>query len=139
MSDFDIFPDSERLATDILVAADFSPFTVDVGTELPAEPVYPSIVISRVGGFPTQRRRLDHPNIQLDVWAETKAAAHDVAQIARVRLHQAEGKVWRDDTTHLPYAVLTGVEDALGLAWQFDTINNTPRYVLAVYFTVHVP
>lgn len=137
---FNIFPDAEQLAIEILYASVSDaggPFEsylpVDVGTELPSEPTYPAIVVSRVGGVPTERHRLDHANIQFDVWADTKPAAHDVAQIARAVLHRAEGKIFST-----PSCVLTGVEDAFGLAWQFDTVSNQPRYTFAVYLTLHV-
>lgn len=145
--EWNVFPDSERLATDILVAAvsggDYDSLSLvndlDVGVVLPPNPTYPAIVVARIGGIPRERHRLDHPNLQFDVWGNTKAEAHDVAQVSRRALHAAEGQVWRDETTHVAYAVLTGVEDALGLSWQFDTVSNQPRYTFAVYFTVHVP
>lgn len=140
MAEWDVFPDAEQVAVVILNAASFTPYTVECGTELQSGTTYPAIVATRVGGVPRERHRLDRPNVQLDVWADTKAAAHDVAQMARTHLHSAEGKVWGIGSGPVvPIAVVTGVEDSLGLSWQFDTISNKPRYVLGVYLTMHKP
>jgi hypothetical protein len=139
MSDFEVFPDSEYLAVQVLKAEEgsgklFGNPGPRIGTKLPTEPDWTKgvIQVQRVGGIPTERRRLDHANIQVDVWHENKADAHDIAQIARAVLHRGEGKKYST-----PAAVLTGVEDALGMHWQFDQINLKPRYTFAVYFTVH--
>ena len=138
MVDFAVLPDSEYLAVrilkDALTAGSFQSYTPRIGTKIPASPDFTKgvLTVQRVGGMPTQRRWLDHANIQVDVWHDNKADAHNIAQLARVVLHQAEGKKY---TT--PACVLTGVEDALGLAWQFDSLNLKARYTLRVYFTVH--
>ena len=139
-TDFAVFPDAEYLAVRILkddATGVFSPFTPRIGTKLPADPdwVHGVVQVQRVGGVPTQRRWLDHPNIQVDVWAETKADAHDIAQRARVCLFRAEGKIIYKDVTRL--AVITGVDDALGMHWEFDPLSLKPRYTFAVYFTDH--
>lgn len=139
MTDFAVLPDSEYLAVKILKAEIgagklFGTPGPRIGTRLPAEPDFSKgvIQVQRIGGIPTQRRWLDHANIQIDVWHDMKADAHDMAQLARVILHKGEGKQYAT-----PAAVLTGVEDALGLAWQFDSLNLKPRYTLGVYLTVH--
>jgi len=137
MTDFRVFPDSEYLAIQILkadVSGAFGSYTPRIDTKLPADPDWTKgvVQVQRVGGVPKQRRALDHANMQIDVWHETKKDAHNIAQLARVILHRAEGKVY---TT--PVAVLTGVEDSLGLAWRFDTLNLKPRYMFGVYLSVH--
>jgi len=137
MTDFQLFPDAEYLAIRILkldTAGSFGSYTPRIGSKLPSDPDWDEgvVTVQRLGGVPTNRRGLDHPNMQIDVWHENKADAHDIAQRARRALFQGEGKVY---TT--PRAVLTGVEDSLGLAWRFDSINLKPRYLFGVYLSVH--
>jgi hypothetical protein len=138
MSDFDLFPDSEYLAVQILKAAvsagQFASHTPRIGTRIPASPDFSKgvLTVQRIGGVPTQRRRLDHPCIQVDVWHDVKKDAHNIAQLARVALFKGEGKVYTK-----PPAFVTGVEDAQGVQWLFDSINLKPRYTFRIYLSVH--
>lgn len=140
MADYDIFPDAEYLAIRILkdaVTADaFDPFTPRIDTKLPTSPVWDQglILVSRIGGFSVERHRLDKPNLQVDVWADTKKTTQDLMQRARVELHRGEGKSYVT-----PPSVLTAVDDSLGPQYTFDSLNLQHRYVFGVYFTVHAP
>ena len=141
-TDFAIFPSAEKLAVHILKdARDIDHIFDDIGVsphiavKAPVSPDYLQgvIKVARVGGRPTDRRWLDHPDIQLDTWAETKQLAHDISQRARVALMRAEGKTYTN-----PDCVVTGTEDGVGLAWDFDPVNLKPRYTVSVYMSIHL-
>src|SRR4051812_22944304 len=129
------FPDSELLATTILNAASFGSYTIAdgmIGNRLPDTPTYPVIVVRRVGGVPSDRHRVDNPEIQANVWGDTKKAAQDVAALARAALFTAEGRLFSlADGTRV---FLSGVEDSIGLSDLFDPLNKIPHYVFSVRF-----
>lgn len=126
MTAFRTFPDAEAMATAILRAADP---TIPVFTELPYNAEVPFRAVRRIGGTPQVRRALDTADIQVDVWHETKAEAHDAAVAARVALMEAEG-------TTVTYGdgsgFVSGVDDATGLAWLPDPDNGRERYTFTV-------
>lgn len=137
--DYAIFPAVEKLAVNILKAARdtdniFSPLTPHIGTKIPSSPDWSNgvVTVGRVGGVPTERHWLDHPNVQFDVWADEKADAHDIAQRVRVSLLRAEGTKYTN-----PVCFVTGTEDGIGISWAFDTFNLKPRYTGSVYLTLH--
>jgi hypothetical protein len=75
-----LFGDSEAAVCDILRAA----LDVAVSPDLVGfEPGTRWVRVTRTGGVPTLWMQLDNPTIQLDIYAETKAAAHDLATAAR--------------------------------------------------------
>lgn len=139
MATFEEFPDSEALAIAILLEGDFGDFSPHIGHKLPADAFTSTgtdqvITVTRTGGLPTERHRIDHPNLDISVWATNKGDARTIAGIARVTLHKAEET--QVFTTPVS-AVITAVEDSLGLQYMFDALNLRPRYVFAVNFTVH--
>jgi hypothetical protein len=123
------FPDAEHVATRWLNSSTIgAPASTDLlGWHAPE----PRIVITRVGGTPTLAIRIDRPRLDVDVYAPTKADAHDLAQAARVRLHELPTGDHRDLG-----AVVCNVVDELGLQWLPDPDTNTPRYVLTLAVTV---
>lgn len=144
MSDFEVFPDAELLAVNILRAGDFATYaTPHIDVRFPDDAFYPGdsvgnfvgptaiVQVQRIGGIPTERHRWDHPNLQFDVWALMKSDAHNLAQLARVVLLNAQEKVHDD-----PPSFLSAVDDSLGIHWEFDQLNLRPRYRFGVYFTV---
>lgn len=124
--EFDTFPDSEAIASKILRDAGIC--SGRVYSSIPKKGVvWPLAVVKRVGGTPTDRRALDTPRIQVDIWGENKAQARDEAEAARVALHSAEGTTF----TELAGRV-TGVEDDLGLQFLPDPETARDRYFFAV-------
>lgn len=135
---FDVFPDSELLATTILAEGDWGALTQPhIGTAIPDGANFDIgvVVVARSGGQPRERHRIDRPRIQVDVLASQKAHAALLVQQARYILMSAEG--FHYDLASGPDAFLSGVDDELGVIWIFDPISLQPRYTLSVRFTVH--
>ena len=137
MANFVALPDLEAVASVALRTAAISGLA-GVHSSIPAKnPIYPLIVVQRVGGTPAVRQYLDRARIQVDVWggirkdgsAVTKSDILDIAQEARVVLLDMEGQ-----SIHEPVDVfVTAVEDALGLSWSPDPTSGRDRYVFAMW------
>lgn len=129
MTDYDAFPDAEALVGDVLRAASL---VVDtrVYSSIPKSPTFPLITLQRIGGTPVERHRLDQPRIQIDVWGTSKSEAHDIAQAARVAIHEMEGQTFAT-------AYVSGVDDAFGLTWFPDPPTARDRYIFGVALTLH--
>lgn len=90
------------------------------------------VVITRIGGVPSLAVRIDNPRLDVDVYAEDKGAAHDLAQVTRAALHDLpEG-----EHTALG-AVVANVTDDTGLQWLPDPGTNAARYSFTVRLAVH--
>lgn len=129
MTDYEVFPDAEKLVGDALRAASLTVGS-RVYSSIPKTPTFPLITIQRTGGTPVERHRLDQARIQVDVWGESKSQAHDIAQAARVAIHRMEGSTPTG-------AVIGGVDDILGLAWSPDPVTHRDRYIFGVSITLH--
>jgi hypothetical protein len=101
-----------------------------VSTELPASPVFPLLRVSRIGGTPAVPRRLDAAHLQIEAWATTKATARNVAATAHAAL-------WAAGNATNNGAVITGVDDTLGLSWLPDPVTGRPRYIFGVAVYIH--
>lgn len=136
MTSVDILPDAELITIDYLLAQPSMTATVGsrVATSSPSNPVYPYLVVERIGGVPLIAARLDNARLQVSAWGATRKSAHDTAQLARSLLHRMR------NYQH-PAGVVAGVEDDLGLAWLPDTARTpaTPRFVFAVRVGARVP
>lgn len=124
------FPDSEYIAVRWLNASPLidAPARTDlVGWTAGQQ----RLVIARLGGVPSLPYRIDNPRLDIGAWAETKAAAHDLAQLARSVLHDLPN----GDHTDLG-AVVAHVRDEVGLQWLPDPDTNTPRYIFVLSLTV---
>lgn len=126
-----LLPDAELLAVNALRAnADLAALVgTRVYTAVPADPSFPLVRVSRIGGIPTIPQHLDVARLQVDAWGTTKHQARTVAATAQAALHAATG-------THAQ-GVLTGVDDDLGLSWQPDPETDQPRYVFGVALYIH--
>lgn len=126
-------PDIEAAIAAHLRTAAITGLGERVYSELPATPVYPLATIARIGGIPAVRQRLDAPNIQIDVWADTKDQAFDLAAICRAEILALEG-----ETLILPsFVFVTGVDDALGMVWLPDDLTGRARYLFAMTIYAH--
>ncbi|MGH2651414.1 MAG: hypothetical protein ACRDHK_09430 [Actinomycetota bacterium] len=132
MPRFEVFPDAEAVASVALRAASITDLEVRVYSSIPKDPTYPLAIVQRLGGNPAERHHLDGPRIQVEVYAESKSQAHDVAALARVALFELEGTAVSD-----PDAYVTGVEDAVALQWLPDPATDKDRYVFSVYLYLH--
>ncbi len=124
MPRFLAFPDAEAAVGTALRAAGIAGGRVH--SSLPSNPVKPFLIVKRLPiGRPAIAQVLDAPYIQYEAWGNTKSEAHDLAQAARVAIHELQG------TTSYG-AFITGVEDELGPGWLPDPVTDTDRYIGAV-------
>lgn len=115
-----VLPDAELLTVLWLQQVDeIVELAAGVFTEIPAEPTLPLVRVLRIGGGSAFRQWFDVPRIQVDVWADDKQAAHDLARVVQAALHDMIGV--HDD------AVVTAVDDGV-FHW-----NPDPEYRWAGY------
>lgn len=127
-----VLPDVEKICIDFLVglAELDGHFNDRIHTELPAKPVYPLGLLSRIpGSAPVVRKHLDVARIQGEGWGNTKVEARLTAAMLQAALHELPGL--RDLGT------VTAVEDSLGLGWLPDPVTEKPRYVFEVLVYAH--
>jgi hypothetical protein len=124
-----VFPDSEAVAVQWLRAA----VGVVVATDLNGwQAGQARVVVTRIGGVPSIAYRVDNPRLDVDCYGPDKAAAHDLAQLARARLHELP----TGDHTALG-AVVAHVRDDVGLQFIPDPDTRAPRYLFTVALAVH--
>lgn len=118
-------PDAERLVADHLRAA--SAVTAIVGsrvsTELPPQPTFPAVTLTRTGGVPSVPGYLDGPRLELAAWGTTKAQAQTLARAVEAAMLALVG-------THTLGVVTLVIESGEGLRWDpDDTFDpDQPRY-----------
>jgi len=124
------FPDSEHIAVRWLTAD--ATLTAPATTNLTGwRAGQRRIIVTRIGGVPQIPYRVDVPRLDVDVYADKKETAHDLAQAARARLHELPN----GDHTDLG-AVVCDVRDEGGLQWLPDPDTNAPRYLFTVALVV---
>lgn len=133
MIDFQAFPDLEALVSEVLREE----LPSRVYSSIPADPVYPLMTVKRIGGLPAVAPRLDRSRLQIDVWGNNKSEARDLADSARVKVHQMEGQTYRVADGDVVDAVVTAVEDILGLTWLPDEATARDRYIFGVDVYAH--
>ena len=130
----DVLPNVPKLAVDWLLTQVTLTSLVGqrVSTRSPASVVYPYVTLQRIGGIPAVPQRLDSARLQVDCWADTEGSASRVARVCRAALHAMEGYTTAD-------AIVTGIEDDLGLSWLPDTTRTppTPRFIFGCVATAH--
>ena len=131
---FDVFPDAEAAASIILRNANISGGRVY--SSIPATPTFPLIVVERVGGIPAVRQRLDRARVQISTWGNSKSETRLIAMQARAALLTAEGTTVVISTGN---AVITGVDDDLGLFWSPDSATDRDRHIFGVEIFLHAP
>lgn len=82
--------------------------------------------VVRTGGVPTLWMRIDNPNVRVEAYAESKAAALDLARSAFDAVHKARGYTGHG-------LLLYDVAEETGLAWEPDDQDpTTPRYTFTL-------
>ena len=135
MPDYDVFPDAEAACGYVMRTAGVA--SARVYSSVPKTPVYPIVTMSRVGGIPRERHRLDRARIQVTAWGTSKSEAFDVANAARIALHRMEGTALTVAGGAPVDAFVTGVEDDLGMFWSPDEETARDRYVFGVAVYLH--
>ena len=128
-------PDAEYLSTTFLRNhVTFSDVVNgNISTELPNPFNLPCVTLTRIGGIPVARMRLDEAHIQVSGWGNDKREAFLVASAARAALHDMQN-------FHLEgEGVVTGVIDIGGLIWAPDESHTPPipRYIFDVAVITH--
>lgn len=117
-------PDVEAILAERLQEAPPLERVVDV---LEPDKGFPQIVIALVGGV--WDRRTPVPillggRVQVDVYGDSKAQAHDLARSAEFRLLTAAGA--------FAFGSITGVESSLSLRWNPELESGRARYTFEV-------
>lgn len=131
--DYLMFPDIEAIVNYALRQKGWRAYS-----SIPTTPEYPLMVVTRVGGGPVDARYMDAARIQIDVWGGapddpapivTKSAIQDLAQEARVAVHELEGTMHYTPVD----AWISGVDDAQGMMWLPDPDTGRDRYVFGLW------
>jgi hypothetical protein len=135
MPGFTALPDAEAVVSWWLRNAGIA--SGRVYSSMPSVPVFPLIVVERIGGRPAVRERLDRARIQLAVWGNSKSEARDLADAARLKLLDLEGQSVTTGGGAPVDAFVTAVEDDLALFWSPDPVSDRDRYIFGVMIFDH--
>lgn len=130
MADYTVFGDAEAAVCDILRAS--THITAITGVTVATDLVgyaYPArrLRVARTGGVPTLWMKLDNPVIDIESFAESKAAAYDMAVAARAAVFAARSAFTGQGLS------LYDVADAAGLTWAPNADDpNVSHYVLGL-------
>lgn len=132
MSDYDIFPDAEALISSVIRTG----LDVGVFSSMPNTPEWPLILVQRIGGTPAVKQRLDAPELQFDVYADTKSEARLLALQARRQVLLTQGTTISHNSAS---GFVTQVDDSTGLQWAPDPANPPKnRYIFGMRVYIHV-
>lgn len=124
-----VFPDAtELVCTALRTAFAVRAMTIHVGTVIPQDRPTRMVIARRSGGAHVTPVT-DAVDIDLECFADSDAAAHDLAQLARALVHSLEGTV----TDGVP---VYRVEDTAGPDDEPDPVSDQPRYLLGLSVTV---
>jgi hypothetical protein len=122
-----VLPDAELLTVLWLQQTDELAYA-GIFTAIPSNPTLPLIRVLRVGGTAVIRQHLDVARLQVDVWADTKQEAHDLARLAQAAIHTMGGV--HDE------GVVTAIEDGV-FAWHPDEPNGWAGYTADYLIYLH--
>lgn len=137
MPRFNPFPDAEATANWKLRQANIA--SGRVYSSIPTSPTYPLVVLKRIGGQPAERHYLDASRIQFDVWGNSKSEAFDIAQSARVIIHDMAGTTFTVAGGAPVDCAVLAVDDDLGLMFMQDSITGRDRYIFGCQLYVRSP
>ncbi len=124
-----VLPDAELLTVNWLAGIDeLASLYAAIHTKIPPDPALPIVRVLRVGGAPVIRQHLDVARLQIDVWADSKQAAHDLARLTQAALHEMVG-------VHTE-GVVTAVDDGV-FRWAPDTDMGWAGYSFDVLVYLH--
>ena len=129
-----MLPDAERLVADHLRAdtAVAAAVGTRVSTELPKQPTFPAVTLTRVGGVPSVPGYLDGPRLELAAWGTTKGQAQSLARSVEAAMLTLVG-------AHALGVVTLVIESGEGLRWDpDDTFDpDQPRYQMVFDVYLH--
>lgn len=138
---YEEFPDAEALVSSHIR----NDLSVNVYSSIPRSPTWPLITVKRIGGTPAEKHHLDRAIIQIDIWGGAsgddgtvnKGSIHDLAQSARVSIHEMEGSSTQIGSGDDFHGYVTAVEDISGLFWLPDPTTGRDRYTFTVAVFLH--
>jgi hypothetical protein len=103
-----------------------------ITTELPNLPVYPHVLVQRIGGQAIVRQAIDEPVLQVDVLGGTKRQCKVLAQTIESAILGIANDVVGE-------GVLSSGWEEVGPQWLPDTVTvpPTPRYVARYHLITH--
>jgi hypothetical protein len=106
-----------------------------IGTKLNDSPVFPCIVIIRVGGSWDDIHHLDSADLQIEAWADQGKGQEKVAEVAAATIRACFA---RDQIPGVhTLGVVTGSVERYGPTWSWDPPTGRPRYVFGVRLFIH--
>jgi hypothetical protein len=87
--------------------------------------------VARVAGAPTVNDWEDEPELQLEVWADTKEGAYEVARVVVAETPAVRGIYPEFD------GYCSGGAVVAGPIWAPDPLTSMPRYVVSVELRTH--
>lgn len=108
--------------------------TAQVGTrvygfDLPADPTYPAVRLTRIGGAADFEGHIDSAVVQVDVFGTTRTDATDAMEAVRQSLHAMAGIFGSD--------VVSKVVELTGPGWLPDPRTDRPRWTWDVQLYAH--
>ncbi len=100
-----------------------------VYTDLPAQPRWPLVVVTRIGGLTDPLGHIDSALVQVEGWAKDRETAFDVTADALSALLAIRG-VFTE-------GVVTGAAPFTGIGYLPDAPSTTPRYVFRLTLYAH--
>lgn len=101
--------------------------TAPIDTEYPGTPT--AVVIERIGGTADYLGVVDHPRLDVGIWAPTKAQAVDLMTTVRTAVHAINGQVVAD-------AACGSVSEVMGPRSLTDESTELSRYLFTVEITM---
>jgi len=137
MPRYNAFPDAEAAVGWTLRQASIA--GARVYSSIPTNPTYPLIVMKRIGGQPAEKHYMDASRIQVDVWGTSKSEAFDIAQAARVAIHNMAGTTLTTGGGAPVNIGIAAVDDDLGMMFMQDSITGRDRYIFGIQMYVRTP
>lgn len=99
------------------------------GFDLPANPAFPAVRLTRIGGPADFEGHIDGALVQVDVFGTTRVDAFDAAEVVRRSLYRMAGVFGGD--------VVSKVFEVTGPGWLPDPRTERPRWTWDVRVFAH--
>lgn len=97
--------------------------------DLPANPRFPALLVTRIGGPTDFIGHLDGALLQVEAWAKDRGTARDLAAAALAALLALRGT--------FDEGVVTGASPFTGIGYLPDPPSSTPRYLFRLQLFCH--
>lgn len=103
-----------------------------ITTALPPNPVYPVVLVKRIGGIANAWQRIDEPALQVEVVGGSRYQCQALARTVRACILA----IYNDTVSE---AVLVSASEEVGIQWMPDevVVPPLPRYVARYQVLLH--